>query len=140
MVWWEGGSVDLVKMAVMAERLIAQSGRAVTIIKFNTTPADAAQPWKGAADPRVDPDGSVSTTACFVEPSSMVSLGMSTVDSDLVKQSTKIMLVSPGETISEDLTKYDEVIDFDGTRWKIVTVETLQPAENVILYYIGVAQ
>ena len=133
--------MDFTKVAATAERLIAANGREVTIIKFDTSSADPTKPWKGATDPRTNLDGEVTTDACFVQPSSMVSLGMSTSDSDLVKRSTKIMLVAPGtNTITDDLAKFNEVIDFDNTRWKITAVETLQPAEDVLLYYIGVAR
>lgn len=131
--------MDYEALAQQAEALIAEYGREVTIISFNTTPADVSQPWKGAVNPRTDPDASVETSACFVNPSSALELGISTEDSDLVKRSSQIMMVSPGTTITDDLSKFDEVIDYDDTRWKITAVETLKPAETTLLYFIGVA-
>jgi hypothetical protein len=132
--------VDYVSLAATAKRLITANGREVTFVRFNRTAADAAKPWKGAADPRTDPDASETLDAVFVEPSSAVRLGISTVNSELVKRSTQILIAAPGSDFAEDLSTFEEVIDSDGVKWRITTSEKLKPAEVTLLYFIGVAR
>lgn len=124
------------KLAATAQRLIAKSGRIITLVEFNSTPADSDKPWRGAVDPRIDPDNTLETSGVFAPPSSAVHLGMSTEISDFLKKSTQIILVAT----TDDLKDYNEVIDTDGMRWKIKGMEKLRPANTTLLYFIGVAR
>jgi len=127
---------DYTGLVADAQALIFEFGRSVSFIKFDTTPADAAQPWLGAAAPRTVPDATLAVNAVFVEPDSTRALGLSHTDNDMVKRSEQIMILSPGA--SDDLDTYQEVIDSDGTRWKVVGVQVLKPAEVVVLAFVGV--
>ena len=129
--------VDYVALVETAKRLISENGRAITLLQFDSAPASASQPWKGANDPRDNPDETLSLDAVFVEPSGAVRLGLSSKDSDLIKRSKQIMIVAPG--ISEDVTVFHEVVD-GGTNWKIVGVEVLRPGNEIVLAYIGVSR
>jgi len=127
---------DYTSLVADAGALITEFGRAVTFVGFDTTEQDAAQPWLGPADPRTVPDATLAVDAVFVEPDSTRALGLSTEDNDMVKRSEQIMILSPGA--AEDLSSYQEVIDFDTTRWKIVGTQVLRPAETIVLAFVGV--
>lgn len=130
---------DYVKTSLTARKLVEKFGkkRIVQILKFSEDEQDPSKPWKGSSNPRLVPDFDVTTEAVFISPSSAVRLGILTIDDDLVKNSEKIMIIAPGQTITEDLRLADEVID-EAERWKVAGVSTLKPAEVVLLYYIGV--
>lgn len=127
---------DYTKLAATASRLVTNAGRTITLVQFNSTPAEASKPWRGATTPRTDPDATLEVSGVFVEPSSAVRLGMSTEISDLLKRSTQIIIVAA----TADLSGYQEIIDSDTKRWKIVGMEKLQPADTTLLYFIGVAR
>lgn len=131
--------IDYTELATEAQTLVAGTGRSVTFVQLDRDPADPSKPWRGASDPRATPESTVAGSAVFVEPSSATALGMSTeiVDS-LVKRSEAIMIVALGPTVTADLQDYDEVIDGSKT-WRIEGVEKLQPADVVLLYFVGVA-
>jgi hypothetical protein len=128
-------AIDYTAAIATAQRLIGENGRSVTLVEFNRTPANVAEPWKGAADPRAVPDSTLVVDAVFVEPSSATKLGLALVDSDLVKRSDQIMIVSPGAAV--DLSVFQEVLD-TSVRWKITAIEVLKPGASVVLAYIGV--
>ncbi len=131
-------AIDYSVMSALAQTLIAANGRAVTFVKQDRTPADAAVPWRGAAAPTATPGATeLAGSAVFVPPSSVASLGMSTKASDLVKRSEAIMMVGLGPTATADLSDYDEVVD-GASRWRIVGVEKLAPGSTTLLYYVGV--
>ena len=127
---------DYVKLAATAERLVANSGRTITLVQFNSTPADANKPWRGAADPRITPDATLSIVGAFVEPRSDIRLGLSSEIADLLARSSQVIIVAS----TADLTAYNEVIDSDTTRWKILGLEKLKPGDTTLLYFIGVVR
>ncbi len=126
--------VDFVGLTATAQRLISENGRSVTLLQFDSDPADADQPWDGAADIRTDPDDTLTLDAVFVSPSGAPSLGFIAVTSDLIKLAEQIIIISPGA--SRDVTGFQEVDD-GGTNWKITAVEVLRPAADVVLAYMG---
>lgn len=130
--------VDLTPLIATAQRLITENGRAVTLVQFNTTPSNSDKPWLGPADPRSSPDSTLAVDAVFVNPGETFSLGASFKVSDLMKRSEQIMLVSPGA--SADMSLYNEVIDTDGSKWKIDQIEVLKPGTSVALVYVGVSR
>ena len=127
--------VETAPLIATAQRLITENGRSVTFVEFDSTPGDVAKPWGGPADPRSNPDSTLTVDAVFVNPSGAASLGLSTETSDLVKRSEQILIVSPGA--SADLTIYQEIID-GSDRWKIMGIETLKPGASVMINYVGV--
>jgi len=73
-------------------------------------------------------------------PSSASSLGLSLLSDDLIKQSKQIFIAEVGEDAPEDLGSYHRAEEADGSLWRITFVEQLRPAEQTILYFIGVTQ
>ena len=130
--------VDFAASIATAQRLITENGRLVTLVSLDDTPAVAAQPWKGAADPRATPDATLPVRAVFVPPSSASALGLRIDTNDLVKRAEQIAIVSPGGAVDTEI--YDEIADSDGSRWKIVFSENLKPAELLVLSFFGVAR
>ena len=128
--------VHYTELATKAEALITKFGRSITIEKFDTTPADASKPWRGPVDPRASLDATVATDGVFVEPSEASKLGMSVDVNDLLQRSEQIVIVST----STDLNGFNELVDTDTTRWKILGFEHLKPGTVSLLYFIGVAR
>ena len=128
------------RQADLAQRLISTKGRTVTFIKLNKTTTDPNKPWRGNADPRNPPEASSSQVAVFVPISSAAMLSQRTLQDELVKRSEQMCLVGPGSQSTDDLTEFDEILDSDGTRWKINFADVLQPGDKQfrILYSLGV--
>jgi hypothetical protein len=126
---------DFVAAQNVARRLIADNGRSLTFVQLSTTPTNTSQPWDGNASAQAD---SVTIDGTFVQPSSSFLLGITTAQSDLFQNSSAIIIV-PHPPTGENLATFDRVID-GSTTWKIVTVETLQPGDLPILYFVGVAR
>lgn len=125
---------DYVKLAATAERLIAKSGRAITLVKFDRTVETPTKPWRGAEEPRGSNATETPTVGVFVEPSSATKLGMSAEVTDLLKRSQQMIMLST----QVDISAYNEVVDSDSTRWKIIGMEKLRPGETTLLYFVGV--
>jgi hypothetical protein len=122
-----------------AQRLITKFGRAITLVEFDTTLADSAKPWDGPADARTAPDSTLALDAVMVQPGgSSQQLGFQVFNEDLVARMNGIFIVSPGA--AADLALYQEVIDLDLVRYKIIATEVLRPGPDVIVGFIGVSR
>ena len=128
--------VDYTKLITTTQRLISASGRSVTLVEFDSTLADPNKPWNGATDPRTAPDSTLDVDAVFVEPQSALRLGLLFLTDDLLKRAEQIMLISPGAAV--DLSIFNEVIDSDSSRWKIIDSRILKPGDDVVLTYLTV--
>ncbi len=117
-----------------AQRLITKFGRSITFVSFDETLADATKPWQGATAPRGGGATTLVEDAVFVGPGA--ALGLSITLEDLIKRSEQMLIVSPGAAVTLDI--YEEIIDDDTSRWKIVGMEKLQPAGDIVLYFVGV--
>ena len=133
-------AIDYNAMAAVAEQLIDENGREITIFRFDQTFTDSAKPWKGPTDPRGTPDETATLNAVFVPISGAASLGMKTLDQDLLKRTEQVCLIAPGVTsVPFDLATANEIID-GGVNSKVTFVETLKPGDTVLLYYVGVSR
>jgi hypothetical protein len=121
-------------LAAKATTLVANAGRAITFVRLEETPTDSAKPWRGATDSRSPPDATQPANGVAVEPSSVVALGIATVDTDFIKRAEQIFIVTPA---ADDLDTYDELID-GATRWRINEVQKLRPADVTLLYFVSV--
>jgi hypothetical protein len=122
-----------------AQRLITKFGRAITLVEFDTTLADSAKPWDGPADARTAPDSTLALDAVMVQPGgSSQQLGFQVFNEDLVARMNGLFIVSPGA--AADLALYQEVIDLDLVRYKIIATEVLRPGPDVIVGFIGVSR
>lgn len=127
---------DYTDIAAFAVEMVAEYGRQVTFVELGDVPADAAKPWLGASAPRTSPASTLSVMAVFVEPASIDVLGKEATVQDFVKRSVKIALVATGVSMSP----YDEVIDTDGSRWKIQGFSELTPGDTTLLYFVGLSR
>ena len=128
--------VDYAAVLATAQRLLTENGRSVTLVNFDSTPADPNRPWLGpATDPRDTPDSTLTLDAVAVAPSGVVNLGLAFEADDLIKDAAEILICSPGANV--DLTVFEEVID-ETVRWKIIGIQVLRPATITVLAFIGV--
>lgn len=123
---------DFSRQVASARRSIAAKGRPVTFLKLPTGVADPEDPLSG---PATNPVSVAGVPAVFVPPSSASALGMGASAAELFKSCTAIAMVATVD--GHDFYNFDFVTDFDNKDWKIHHVEKLQPAEQTILYFIG---
>ena len=139
--------VDFTALANTANRLITNTpGREIEVIKLDSTPADAALPWRGAADARATPAASAIVRGVFV-PFTGSGFGRRLESMEtLIGRTEQVILIAPGPTSTDRLDEFDEVIDADGSRWKITFAEVLNPGSALgtptvevrLLYALGV--
>lgn len=127
---------DYTALAAKAATLVQNSGRQITLVQYDDTLEDSNKPWRGPVNARTSPKSTLQVYGVFVEPSSATKLGMSTEVSDLLKRSKQVIIIAS----TADLSIYNEVLDSDNSRWKIVGMEKLKPASTTLLYFMGVAQ
>jgi len=128
--------IDFIAMAAIAQELIDDNGREITLIRYKQAPADTDKPWEGPDDPRTSPDDTTTVIGCFV-PMGGSGLAKEDVDADALKRTSEVCLIGPGAGF--DLGKANELID-DGVSKKISFVQTLKPASTVLLYYVGISR
>lgn len=122
--------MDYVKLAGTAQRLIAKTGRVVTLQRLSSEPANEDKPWKGPGAPTVEQEKEVRAT--FVPASG--GLGRDLVDEELLKRVEQVALIAPSDV---DLEVFNLVKDGE-SKWKIEWIQTLRPADQVLLYVFGV--
>jgi hypothetical protein len=109
--------------------------RIVTLRRLVATLPDPQTPWIPPADPRA---GAVTlaVTACFVEPSSLQTLGGPNAQLvDWLKRAQQIAIVAH----PDDLGSFSEVVD-GAEVWRVVGVSTLNPGGTRLLHFVGVAR
>jgi hypothetical protein len=124
--------MDYARAVALAQRLILKNGRAIDVIRFSPTAADANKPWRGPGTPTVAQ--TVSTTAVFLPHASLGDLGKLGIDEEMLKRVEQVALVAGGAT---DLSSFNAFVD-GGSRWKIDWVRELKPGSTSVLYAIGV--
>jgi hypothetical protein len=124
--------MDYVRAAALVTRLINKNGRTVDILKLDDTPLDSNKPWKGKGTPTV----AVSTTVkgVFVPAFNSENLGLDFINDELLKTASEVLLVGPNDV---DFTTYHMVLD-NFIQWNIEFIQTLRPADDILLYAIGV--
>ena len=126
--------VDLVPLIATAKRLIKENGRSVSFIKHDKTLAISTQPWEGPTAARGTGSIKLVLDVVFVDPDPR-NLGRMSVTEDLIQRSEQIMIVVPS---TNDLATFEEILDTDGTYWKIVGTQLLKPGNTAALAYVGV--
>ncbi len=122
--------MDYVKLAATAQRLIDKTGRVVKLQRLSSEPADPDKPWKGPGQPEVAQEKELKAT--FVPAGG--GLGRDLVDEELLKRVEQVALIAPSDV---DLEVFNLVLD-GGSKWKVEWIQTLKPAEQVLLYVFGV--
>lgn len=129
-------SFDYTDIEASALELIVSFGRSVTLVQLDPGPTVAGKPWQGSTAPRTAPLATKSVSAVFVEPHSLTQLGRECVSDDFVRRCTNVAIVAT----SSNLEPYNELLDSDGSRWKITTTATLKPGGVNLLAYIGLSR
>jgi hypothetical protein len=110
--------------------------REVTLLQLNAAPTNPAKPWL-PGNVRTAPVATKVVPAVFVDPSSLDALGReATRDDSWVARSTQVAIIAT----TESLEKYNEMVDTDGSRWKVTGVRMLKPGPINLLAYIGVSR
>lgn len=126
---------DYSRQIATALRMISAKGRRVAFLTTTSGPANPAQPLSGPAAPATSLDVE-NVPAVFVQPSSLQALGFGARVTELFAACTEIAILPAFG--GKDFTKYKFMKDYDGSTWKIEYAEKLQPAEQPILYFVGV--
>jgi len=129
-------SFDYTELLAIAQELIEEYGRAVTLTGQAKAPATASKPWEGPSTIASTP---LALFGCFVPPNTvrefgLTALGLGTEFKDLITFSQQIMICSPGST---DISDYTNLVD-GGVTWGIIGQQVLKPGPTVVLAFIGV--
>jgi hypothetical protein len=127
---------DYQPLADLSAELVAEFGRIVTFRELGDVAGTPSQPWLGAANPRSSPKQTLDLSAVIVEPSSLNALGNDAVSDDFIKRSQQIAIVYS----AVELAPFDEVLDTDGSIWKIALLSKLKPGGVLLLYFVGLTR
>lgn len=127
-------ALNYTKLQATAERLIRQSGRVVTFVQIDQFTDDPSKPWRGVTADRESPTVTLEKRAVFVEPNTNIFLGETIKVDDLLKNVNKIMVVDG----VDNLDGFHEVVEDDGSRWRIEFIYRLRPGELTMVNYVGV--
>lgn len=120
---------DHTEFVQLAQELISEEGRAISLVRKSVTAVDRTKPWNGivAAPPeRID-----NVPAVFL-PASGLS-GTSVTTEEQLKRVEQVALIAPR---AEDLSLMTHIID--GQEFMVEWVQVLKPAAQVCLYVFGV--
>ncbi len=125
---------DYSDFVTTAKEMIGEFGREISaVLMARGKPINPDKPWLGNTE---DQEVSVKTNAVFV--GAVGGYGQIISNDNLFQTSQQIALVAPPDT-GEDLRKINQIID-DGEKWTVNVVKAVQPANDIILYYVGVSQ
>lgn len=119
----------------LANRLIPKKGRLIMLRQLSAAATDPTKPWKGTGAPtaaRSVPD----VPAVFL-PASGSGLGKDIVSEELLKKVSQVALIAP---VQEGLEVMHEIVDTDGTIWKVDWAQVLKPALQTVLYVFGLTR
>lgn len=123
---------DYTKFVKLATRLITAKGRSITLQRLSDSVADPDKPWLGNGEPTITAE--VTAPAVFV-PHMGSDLGMVVANPELLSTVDQVALVAP---VQEGLELMNQILDTDGQVWRIEWVQVLKPAEQTVLYVVGV--
>jgi hypothetical protein len=123
-------AINYAKMSALAQKLISENGRTITLVKFQPS-QDIATPWKSNT---TNPIGSQLVKNAAVVQSSTL-LGTKQVNDDMLKRVSHVgIFACNGDT----LEGYDALIDsLDSKQYSIEFVQELTPATTPLIAYIG---
>lgn len=124
---------DLAKAAQTAKRLIEANGRQVTLVKYGNAPQDQDKPWRGRKEYR---EAEVAAYAAFV-PRTMLKATIATNEQGVIREAN-YALVSAADDGGYELEHFNAMIDVDGTEWKLVGCELINPGSARVLYQFEV--
>lgn len=129
--------VNFVSFQNLAERLIEENGRTISLVRRDQdNPTDPAKPWRGSTEAA---EITVVVKGVFIEYEKM------DFDGSLVRRGDKRLLVAAKSVTDESsasnlkIEDYDHVLD-GLVRWKIITAELIEPGDLRIMFDIQVRQ
>ncbi|MHA1812691.1 MAG: hypothetical protein ACTSYX_04565 [Candidatus Thorarchaeota archaeon] len=134
--------INYTKAARTALRLLQANGRAVQLVKLNTSPLDDNKPWRGSQE---NLDTKITVTAVFIDPVSEKDLGSSEMLTNVgnetsVKHGFQIAFIAATENLDvdgnpEDLSQYHRMID-GGLVYRMTEIHTLSPGGSALMYEV----
>lgn len=118
-------AIDYASLALVAQTLLEDNGRACTLIRLEETPTDANMPWRGSD---FDAAEEVGATAVFL------AFRDDDVDGDLIRRGDQRAFVAELTVPGVDLRQFDLLRDDAGLEWKVVSVETVRPGGTTLLF------
>lgn len=125
--------VDYARAKALANRLITKNGRTMTFVQILPYTSDSSKPWRGDSAARTTPTSTLEKIVAVVEPNTNIRLGETSLIDDLLKNYQMVVMVD-GE---DPLDAYHEIIDDDGTRWRIEYFYKLKPGSVLICHILG---
>lgn len=128
-------AVDYDKMALVAERLVTENGRTISLIRQGETPTDTAKPWNGSSgvETVVDVPG-IQLLPNAVRVFGLSALGDAGKLDGLISISELVYVIFQGE---EDLKQFTFVRD-GGVDYQIEATQALKPANKTLLGFVVV--
>ena len=130
--------VNYASLKNLAERLIEANGRDLTLVRRDRgNLVDSNEPWRGSTG---------ASEISFVVKGVFTEFEKEDFDGSLVRRGDKRVLIA-AQSVSDEsggasnlkIEDYDHILD-DGVRWKILSVEVIQPGDTLIFYDIHVRQ
>ena len=130
--------VDYVSFQNLAERLIETNGRVLSLVRRDQgNLIDPAKPWRGSTEAA---EIVVVVKGVFIE------FEKEDFDGTLVRRGDKRVLIAAKSVTDEGgsasnlkIEDYDHILDAT-TRWKIITVELIEPGPLRIMFDLQVRQ
>jgi len=121
--------VDYVRLQSVAQKLINENGRSMTLNRLSITSADANKPWRGTDNILED---TVDLIGVFVETKTSI------IDGTLLKEDEKSVLANAIDSQGKDLTLFNRLID-GSDESTITKVNPLRPGDLVMMYEIVIS-
>lgn len=119
-------AIDYAKMQQLAQRLIEQSGRSVTLQRLSRKSDDPDKPWRGTAD-LTPADEEVIVSAVFLDTISSRYLGLTIQKEGFGDEgSAQYVIVSTLSAPANDLKVFDRLID-GYQAYQISAINILKP-------------
>lgn len=116
------------EFADLAEELIAENGRPMTVRKLSRTPADPAKPWRGPA--ATAPAGyEFEVEAIGV----VVDWTEEEYEQDQTRRDSKRLLIAAKPHVTADLKSADSLLD-EGLVYSLSKANLLKPGTTAIMY------
>ncbi len=130
--------VNFANLKALAERLVEANGRNLTLVRRDQgNLVDPTEPWRGSTE---------AAEISFVVKGVFTEFEKEDIDGSLVRRGDKRVLIADQSVIDESggasnlkIEDYDHILD-DGVRWKILSVENIQPGPIKIFYDVHVRQ
>ena len=137
---------DYAEFVELADELVVEFGREISLFKSSRDAADSTKPWNGPQvwdDATARPDNLVKVDAVFIGDLLAGTAGevsgtvRATLDPFLTNMGSDIFLVSGSSPV--DLKNFDKLLD-GSILWRIDSVVSLKPGNRVVLYAIKVSR